>query len=57
MPTQEGRSAIVLFPPGEDSLRDIEFMLQGTSVDVSVLKSVAALPGGFQFQMGPYDSQ
>jgi hypothetical protein len=56
MPTQEGRSAVVLFPPGDDSLRDIEFMLQGTSVGVSVLKSIATLPGGFQFQMGPGDS-
>jgi hypothetical protein len=37
-------------------LRDIEFMLQGTSVGVSVLKSIATLPGGFQFQMGPGDS-
>lgn len=28
MPTQEGRSALVIFPPGEQSLRDIRFMLQ-----------------------------
>jgi hypothetical protein len=27
MPTQDGRKAIVIFPPGQDSLEDISFML------------------------------
>jgi hypothetical protein len=27
MPTQDGRQAIVIFPPGQDSLEDISFML------------------------------
>ena len=33
MPTQEGRSALVIFPPGEQSLDDIHFML-GVDPDV-----------------------
>ena len=27
MPTQEGRHALVIFPPGEQSIKDIEYML------------------------------
>lgn len=53
MPTQEGRSAMVVFPPGDDSRRDIEFMLRGAAVDIVQLENMSVSPGGFQLHMNP----
>ena len=51
MPTVEGsgRSAIVIFPPGEQSLNDIKHMLQKDTIDsddVRQLHRVQLLDGG-----------
>ena len=47
MPTQEGRSAVVVFPPGQQSLKDIRFML-GADLDEEekpkILKLTCAVP-------------
>jgi hypothetical protein len=53
MPTMEdsGRSALVIFPPGEQSLEDIKHMLQKDSIDgedVRVLQQVRAAEGNVQ---------
>jgi hypothetical protein len=61
MPTQHGRRAIVIFPPGEDSLSDIQHMMgtngddQGSDErwpDIQTLRHVSALPdGGCKMQL------
>lgn len=47
MPTQEGRSALVIFPPGEDSIKDIDYFRNGdNSVTVQELHGTALQPDG-----------
>jgi hypothetical protein len=55
MPTQHGRSAIVIFPPGEDSLSDIRHMMGSDGddqdsaellPDIRTLRQVSSLPDG-----------
>eukprot|EP00546_Thalassionema_frauenfeldii_P016094 CAMPEP_0178899498 /NCGR_PEP_ID=MMETSP0786-20121207/2934_1 /TAXON_ID=186022 /ORGANISM="Thalassionema frauenfeldii, Strain CCMP 1798" /LENGTH=150 /DNA_ID=CAMNT_0020570363 /DNA_START=169 /DNA_END=621 /DNA_ORIENTATION=- len=49
MPTLEGRSALVIFPPGDQSLEDIQYMLQKDSLDgedIRCLKHVGVIENG-----------
>ena len=56
MPIQDGRKAIVIFPPGEKSLEDIRYMLGmekedddgcvDSMLDIQTLQRVLALPDG-----------
>ena len=52
MPTQEDRNAMVIFPPGSQSLQDIRYMLgmdDDTEVPTQRLKRAIATPrGGFK---------
>eukprot|EP00977_Amphora_coffeiformis_P025113 scaffold18324_cov176-Amphora_coffeaeformis.AAC.5 len=54
MPTDGGREAIVVFPPGPDSLRDIEFMLGDESGDrpaVHQLRRIVRTKGGCKLSL------
>jgi hypothetical protein len=58
MPTQEDRTATVIFPPGPQSLQDIHYMLGGMGADAQMttqmLKRAAITPGGaFKFFLVP----
>ena len=62
MPTQEDRTAIVIFPPGPQSLQDIRFMLGGGDGDddddsrmkTQLLKRASVTAsGGFKILLGP----
>ncbi|GAX27827.1 hypothetical protein FisN_13Hh066 [Fistulifera solaris] len=47
MPTQEGRNALVVFPPGDDSIRDIEYFRNGEeSLIIQELHGLASQPDG-----------
>ena len=49
MPTQDDRTAMVIFPPGPESLQDIHYMLGGmgdTQMTAQLLKRAIATPGG-----------
>ncbi len=49
MPTQEDRTATVIFPPGEKSLQDIQYMLGGmgdAQMTTQLLKRAVVTPGG-----------
>ena len=46
MPTQEGRKAIVIFPPEESSLKDIKFMMgPGDELEEGGWSQTTSLPG------------
>ena len=58
MPTQEDRTATVVFPPGPKSLEDINYMLGGMGDDpkmtTRILKrAVATATGGFKLVLEP----
>jgi hypothetical protein len=50
MPTQEDRTATVIFPPGPESLQDIHYMLGGMGDDgqmtAQLLKRAVVTTGG-----------
>lgn len=47
MPTQEGRNALVIFPPGEDSIRDIEYFRNGEDcIVIQELHGITSQPEG-----------
>ena len=50
MPTQEDRTATVIFPPGSKSLEDIQYMLGGmgdeAQLTTQLLKRAVVTPGG-----------
>jgi hypothetical protein len=48
MTTQEGRTAMVIFPPGRQSLDDIQYMLGGSDErsNCHILNRVLAAPSG-----------
>ncbi len=47
MPTQEGRNALVVFPPGDDSVRDIEYFRNGEeSLTIQELHGFTSQPDG-----------
>jgi hypothetical protein len=51
MTTQEGRAALVFFPPGPQSLEDIEYMLGGTEEPPAIhtlMRVVTSHTGGIK---------
>ncbi|GAX12606.1 hypothetical protein FisN_13Lh066 [Fistulifera solaris] len=47
MPTQEGRNALVVFPPGDDSIKDIEYFRNGEEpFIIQELHGLASQPDG-----------
>jgi hypothetical protein len=49
MPTQDDRTAMVIFPPGPDSLEDIRYMIGGMGgqqFPTKILKRAISRPGG-----------
>ena len=58
MPTVEGREAIVIFPPGESALQDIEFMLAGENSEgpaIHKLRRVVLSTNGCKFSLSKVD--
>ena len=51
MPTQDGRQAIVIFPPERDSLQDIEYMLGGETAQIATIQSILVKDGIATFRL------